>query len=276
MTYVSNQTGSNVVSELLHADDGAVARRGRGAEQAVFGVGRAVQGAQVVRVRRQRVNRAEQALLEEKLSEVLGAAGGVAGAVGDVGLDRDVDVGRPRDVVSREQGQELGHALGISHLDTTQEGLVVGGAIGALGPAVQKFSRVRIDSGVARVSSGGVARPDGECGVRQRLTSLDVDDADVEVEVHTGLSSAQFADVVALDLAVNRIRAPNGLRSQNAGVVLDGGVLELIPLAAGGPGAPSCAGSGERGCSHGGPGWRMHIDRLSDRPRQLRASRSLE
>lgn len=185
MTYVSNQSVGESVTNLADADDGAVTI-GRGTRvQAVFGVGGSVEGLEVVRVGAELVDLVEEILLEEELANVLNLALGEAGTVGDVGLDRDVDVRGSGDVVAGEECQELNHALVVGDLDSAQEGIVVCRAIVASRHAVVERGRVGVDAGEARVGAGSVAVPDRQSRLGQRLASLDVNDTNVEVKVET-------------------------------------------------------------------------------------------
>jgi len=85
-------------------------------------------------------------------------------------------------------------------LDTAQECLVISGAICPPRPSVDQLDCVWVDSSVSAVASGGVAGPDNKGHIGKRLAGLDVNDANVEIEVDTSLVLAQ---VVANDLAID-------------------------------------------------------------------------
>lgn len=139
----------------------------------------------MVRVGAELVDLVEEILLEEELANMLNLALGEAGAVGDVGLDRDVDVRGSGDVVAGEEGQELDHSLVVGDLDSTQECIIVCGAVVASRHAIVERGRVGVDAGEARIGTGSVAVPDRQSRLGQRLASLDVNDTNVEVKVET-------------------------------------------------------------------------------------------
>lgn len=197
---VSNETVLQAVAELGDVDDGRVAIAVGRAVQRVLGVGRAVERQLVRRVRAEVVHVLQEVLLEEELADVLDGRLGVARAVRDVGLGGDVDVRSPRHVVAGEGGQELDHAVVVGDLNAAQEGLVVGRAVVALCPAVKKLDGVGVDSREGGVAACRVAVPDGQRDAGQWLASLEVDHADVEVEVDAGLV---LAEVVANHFTVD-------------------------------------------------------------------------
>lgn len=224
---VADQAILNAVTEKRDADEGVVAVLAGAGQDRVLVVGGAVQGLEVRRVGADGVDLGEQVLLEEELADVLNGALAVGNTAGCVGLDGNVDVGGTRDVVAGELGQELDHAVGVGDLDAAEEGLVVGSTVGALLPAVKELRGIRVNAREGGIGPGGVAVPDGSGGTVQRLTGVDVHDANVEVEVDARLG---LAEVVAVHLAVNAVGAEDGLRGQEAGVVLDGGVLQSVAL----------------------------------------------
>lgn len=197
---VPDEAVLEAVAELGHVDDGAVPVAVGRAVQGVLGVGGAVQRQLVVGVGAEVVDVLQEVLVEEELADVLDRGLGVARAVGDVGLGGDVDVRSPRHVVAGEGGQELDHAVVVGDLDAAQEGLVVGRAVVALGPAVQELDGIWVHSREGRVVTGCVAVPDGECNSGQGLAGLGVDHSDVEVEVDAGLV---LAEIVADHLTVD-------------------------------------------------------------------------
>ena len=60
--------------------------------------------------------------------------------------------------------------------------------------------------------------PDAQPGIGQRLAGLHVHDTDIKVQIHTRLL---LTDVVAVELAIDTVRTPDGLGSKEAGGVLD-------------------------------------------------------
>lgn len=107
---------------------------------------------------------------------------------------------RAGNVVSRELGQELGDALRAGLHDATEESLVVRCAIVALGPAIEKLGRLGVYTSEASVGTSGVARPNGKGDSFNRLARLDIENANVEIEINSGL---RLTEIVAVDLAVN-------------------------------------------------------------------------
>lgn len=197
---VANETVLQAVAELGDVNDSGVSIAVGRAEQRVLGVGRAVQGQLVCGVGAEVVHVLQEVLVEEELADVLDRGLRVGRAVRDVGLSGDVDMGSPCYVVAGESGQELDHAVVVGDLDTAQEGLVVGCAVIALGPAVQELDGIRVDTGEGGVAAGCVAVPDCQCNAGQGLARLKVNNTDVEVEVDSGLV---LAEVVADHLAVD-------------------------------------------------------------------------
>lgn len=99
--------------------------------------------------------------------------------------------GAPR-VVAREDGFELGDAVGVSQLDAAQEGRVKVGRVGAVAVAVGDD---------APVDAGGVAVPNLDVEVGDRVARRDVDDLVVEEEGDAGLGLDDvLADVLAGDV----------------------------------------------------------------------------
>ena len=72
--------------------------------------------------------------------------------------------------------------------------------------------------------------PDGQPSIWQRLTGINVDDTNVEIQVYAGLV---LAHIVAFQLTIDSIWSPDRLRCKNASSVLDG--VEDVALSNGNP-----------------------------------------
>lgn len=126
---------------------------------------------------------------------------------GSVGVDEQVDMGRPGDIMSREIRFELGNTIGIGLLDTTEPSLVNVGLV----------RRVAIAGGNdTGVYTGRVAVPHLEVDIGHGFASVNVNDLVVNDRVDTLLVLGKLtADVLAADV----VRALGDLGGQDAGVV---------------------------------------------------------
>jgi hypothetical protein len=121
-------------------------------------------------------------------------------------------MGSPR-VVAREDGLELGDAVGVGGLDAAQPGVVEVGQVVRVAVA---------SSDDAAVHAGRVAVPDLKVHIRDRVAGGYVDDLVVHQERHADLVFGDvFADVLAGDVW-EHVRAMNPRRA--------GGQLTVRPL----------------------------------------------
>lgn len=218
------------------------------AEDAIDGVGGAVDGG-VASVRLERDDLLGQVLSGEDLAgrDGVGRRDGAVGAHDPVVVDLDVDVDGALDVEAGEDGLELGDAVlvgrplrssargresngDIEAYHSAQERGVVGVQVVADGGVelVQQLfeRRVRAQAREAGVAAGGVAVPDVDEHVGQRLAAVDVHDADVEVQRHAGLA---LGHVLAERLAAGPdVGAAGDLLGEDAGVVLEDVVVRRL------------------------------------------------
>jgi hypothetical protein len=125
-----------------------------------------------------------------------------------IGMGNNVNVGSTARVMAREQSLELGNAVRVGLLDTTQEGFVQ--VCGVIAVAVH----VALDS---RVDASGVAVPYVPVQVLDWLAGVDVDELAVDNDWDTSLA---IAYVVADQLALYPEGSDFSLRGEDAGGVL--------------------------------------------------------
>lgn len=138
------------------------------------------------------LNFGNQVLVEEELTDVgdVTTSQGVVGQNMGIGVSDNVNVGSAAGVVTGENGLELGHAIGVGLLDSTEEGLVeVGGIITV---AVHRALDTRVDT-------SSVAVPDIPVQVLDRLAGVDVNELAIHDEGNTSLA---IRDILADELTL--------------------------------------------------------------------------
>lgn len=160
-------------------------------------------------VRRNGFDLSDQVLVEEKLADVadVSTSIGTVLVLSAVEVGEDVDVSGTRSVVAGEEGQELSHTLLVSRLKTAQESVVEVGCVAAV-------TVTGCDD--SRVNTGGVAVPDLDHRIWDRLAGCNVDDLGVENEVDTFLC---LTDVLPDILSSNIVLTLGDFWGEDAGAV---------------------------------------------------------
>lgn len=190
-----------VAAELHVFDVGVVVVGGLLQHPAVNLPAGELDGVGVVRVRR--LDGVDERVLKVNLADVQRCAArvGVVGLHCVVVLGDEMEVRDAVVVVAREERVKGRDAVVVAELHAAQE------------RRVQAALAVRVD---ARVHARAVAVPDVGRDARDRPARVHVDELDVNVHGHAGLT---LGDVLADELAGHVVRANGGLRHQRASVI---------------------------------------------------------
>jgi hypothetical protein len=106
----------------------------------------------------QLVHRVDQLFGKEELTNVLNSGIGIASVItGHIGLHSHMNVGSSAIVVAGEDSEELSNSGLVGFGDSSQECFVISGSILPGTPSIKNRHGIRVDSGISRVSTSGIA-----------------------------------------------------------------------------------------------------------------------